>query len=507
MSPARHLFALLVGAGLLIMMGLAGRPTTTITVPAGAATQLFLDAVPEGSTVRLAPGVHRGPLTVDKTLTLIGEEGARIDAPVDSDAALHVTARDVRISNLQVSGGWTGIDLDDAEGSVVKDVRVTGADLQGIRVYKASALVDSVSVSGLVDPHAQGIEVLSAPDVVVRNSQVTGGKIGIVAHLSDSLFEDNRVSGTSMVGLMIREMGRGIARDNDVTNASGAGLYCGDMALCAFEHNRVERVSAATNARSSAGWGLVVNYRATASTKRDVLSGEAGSAVALSHSRLVEESPLRLGEGAAAIWPGSLATLVGLAVIGLLYLAARRLMPSGISPRTYAGAAAAGTALLLVGVGVQSFHMLEHVIQFYRVHMEGVPSRGALVGSVVDTEWVHFTYNALVLGGLVALLVLRRRGWTPSGMNPAVGDRLILASALLQGYHVVEHSLKVTQHVLTEAKVNPGLLGNHFDLVLLHFGLNAAIYLAFIAGAIAYLWPRRGFRDALVARRSEPRPT
>lgn len=507
MTRFRRFSVLLAGAGLLLMLGLAGRPITTVTVPAGADTQAFLDAVPEGSTVRLASGVHRGPFLVDKALTLVGEVGTRIVAPVYSDAALHVTAGDVLISNLHVMGGWTGIDLDDAVGSVVRDVRVTGADLQGIRVYKAAALVDSVSVSGLLDPHAQGIEILSAPDVVVRNSHVTGGKIGIVAHLSDSLFEDNVVAGTSLVGLMIREMGRGTARDNEVVNASGAGLYCGDMALCAFENNQVEPISAANTTRPGGGWGLVVNYRATASTKGDVLAGDAGSAVALSHGRLVAESPLRLGDGAAAILPVSAATLAALAAVGLLYLAARRILPSGISTRTYAGAAAAGTALLLVGVGVQSFHMVEHVIQFFRVHMEGVPSRGALVGSVVDTEWVHFAYNALVLGGLAALLLLRRRGWRPSGTSPAAGDRLILASALLQGYHVVEHSLKVTQHVLTGAKVNPGLLGNHFDLVLLHFGLNAAIYLAFIAGAIAYLWPRRPFFETVLPRRSHPRPT
>jgi hypothetical protein len=93
------------------------------------------------------------------------------------------------------------------------------------------------------------------------------------------------------------------------------------------------------------------------------------------------------------------------------------------------------------------------------------------------------------------------------GRNLVRGDRLILAAALFQSYHVVEHSLKVTQHVVTGAKVNPGILGNHFDLVLLHFGLNAAIYAAFIAGAIVYLWPQRSLRPSIRAKRSQPTPT
>jgi hypothetical protein len=173
----------------------------------------------------------------------------------------------------------------------------------------------------------------------------------------------------------------------------------------------------------------------------------------------------------------------------------------------YAGAATVGTALLLVGIAVQTFHMLEHIVQLYRVRMDGLPSRGALVGSLVDTEWVHFVYNALVVVGLGMLLLLRRRGWNPPGHNLVRGDRLILAAALFQSYHVVEHSLKVAQHVVTGAKVNPGILGNHFDLVLLHFGLNAAIYAAFIAGAIVYLRPHSSLRLSIRARRSHPTPT
>jgi hypothetical protein len=125
-------------------------------------------------------------------------------------------------------------------------------------------------------------------------------------------------------------------------------------------------------------------------------------------------------------------------------------------------------------------------VQLSRVRFDGVPSRGSLVGSLADTEWVHFGYNALVLAGLVLLLLLRRRGWNPRG-NRTLGDGLVLAAAVLQGYHVIEHTFKVVQHQLTGAKVNPGILGETFDLVLLHFGLNAAIYLAFVGAAVAYL--------------------
>ncbi|MFN2587857.1 MAG: nitrous oxide reductase family maturation protein NosD [Actinomycetota bacterium] len=479
-------------------------PAPVVTVAAGDDVQAALDAAPAGATVRLGSGTHRGPLAIDRTVTLEGEAGAQVVAPPDAGAAVHVTARGVRIEGLKVFGGWTGIDLDDAPGAVVRRVSVVGSDAQGIRVYKADALLEVVSVAGLKDPHAQGIEVLSAPGVVVRDSAVTGGKIGIVAHLSDTLFEDNVVSGTSLAAIVMREMGSGVARRNTVRDATGAGLYCGDMARCEFEDNSVEHVAGAPGARSAAGWGLVVNYRAVASSAGDELAGAAGEAVALSHSRIVPESPLERGEPAGAAAWGALSTLVALAVLGALYLVARRVLPPARGAGRHAAATSAGIALLLAGVAVQSFHMLEHVVQLSRVFADGVPSRGALLGSVVDTEWVQLVYNGAVLAGLVLVLYLRRRGWSPRGSND-VGDRLVTAVALLQGYHFVEHAAKMFQHVTTGAKVNPGILGDEVNLVLLHFGLNAAVYLGFVAATVAYLHRRGpGLAPRLLRRRVQP---
>lgn len=65
---------------------------------------------------------------------------------------------------------------------------------------------------------------------------------------------------------------------------------------------------------------------------------------------------------------------------------------------------------LLVGVTVQSFHMVEHVLQVVRVFGLGAPSRGGLLGPMVDSEWVHFTYNAAVLIGLLVIVGAPARG-------------------------------------------------------------------------------------------------
>lgn len=483
----------------LLGIGVQASAPRVMEVAPGQDAQRVLDQAPSGAIVRLLAGRHRGPLRISHRVLLEGEDGATLVAPISAEDALHVKADGVQVSDLEVVGGWTGIELDDAEGSVVRDVVIRESDLQGLLVYKASATVEDVEVRDLRDPHAQGIEVLSAPDVTVRDSIVVGGKVGIVGHLSEVFFERNTVTGTSQVGIMIREMSAGAAHGNRIDAVTGAGLYCGDMSRCEFADNVVTGVTGDGPARSTAGWGLVVNYRATASSSGDVLEGEAGGAVSLTHSRITERSPLDLGDGAAAIWPALSSTLLSLVALLLVYAGLRRFVPPLKASPARKAAATSGTALLVTGVLVQSFHMLEHVVQLSRVRFDGVPSRGSLVGSVVDTEWVHFGYNVLVLGGLVALLVFRRRGWNPSG-NRILGDRLILAAAVLQGYHVVEHTSKVVQHVATGAKVNPGILGQNVDLVLLHFGLNAAIYLAFIAGGAAYAWRGRNALERLRAR-------
>jgi nitrous oxidase accessory protein NosD len=471
-----------------------GSPPSVVEVAPGESLQRQIDAAPEGATVRLLPGKHAGPIEIRNRVVLEGEPGTVLVAPPGSDAAIHVTADGTRVSQLQVVGGWTGIELDDAAGAVVKDVTVRKSELQGMRIYKASASVENVTISDLRDPHAQGIEVLSAPDVTVRGSEVTGGKIGMVAHLSDVLFENNVAAETTQVGIMIREMSKGAAIDNRVHDVKGAGLYCGDMSRCEFAGNVVRDVAARGTIRSEAGWGLVANYRSTASSSRDVLEGDAGPDLALSNSRITNNSPLDFRAGSAAVWPATVAVVLSVIVLGLVFTACYRFVGTQRDQPTRQAIATTGAVLLATGVAVQSFHMLEHIVQLSRVRFDGVPSRGSLVGSVADTEWVHFGYNTLVLGGLVLLLFLRRRGWNPRG-NRVLGDRLVLAAAVLQGYHVVEHTLKVVQHQVTGAKVNPGILGEVFDLVLLHFGLNAAIYLAFVGAAVAYSL-RTGLRPA-----------
>lgn len=125
---------------------------------------------------------------------------------------------------------------------------------------------------------------------------------------------------------------------------------------------------------------------------------------------------------------------------------------------------------------VQGFHMLEHFLQVAQQSLGIVPAHG-LIGAL-DLEWVHFLYNGAYLILLAVLCVgIGLRYILPSRIPHRRMLFTILAlTTLWQGYHMVEHIVKLQQHLATGMEGTPGLLGAHLDLVWFHFFLNAAVY-------------------------------
>jgi nitrous oxidase accessory protein len=280
------MIGLLLAGGLLIGPG----STTRVVVSAGESLQQAVDLAPSGSVVYLEPGIHRGPIRILKPLTLAGSGDARVVSPSTADAGIDIASDRVRIEGITATGGSSGIFLQDVEGISIHDVTVQGAVLHGIELSGASARITSVHIEALRHRFAHGIGVRFSyhrPKTRVAGSVVAGGWEGLVSHASRVVFEDNSVVGTTMRGIKITEMSKGEAVGNRVSEASGMGLYCGDESLCAFSSNEVE-VSPGFGTQAMQGWGLVVEYRSTASSDGDLLKGEAGSQRATTHSRIVD---------------------------------------------------------------------------------------------------------------------------------------------------------------------------------------------------------------------------
>jgi nitrous oxidase accessory protein NosD len=474
---------------------LLDRPPVLEIAP-GADLQAALDAAPAGAVVELAPGRHPGPVVVRKELTLRGAPGALVVAPRHARAAVGIASDDVTLGPLGIRGGSSGLIVRDANDVRVDGVTVRDSVLHGVEIVDASAHLFDVEVAALSHPMAQGIEVRNSdgrPDTLIEHSSVSGGQEGIVSHVSEVVVVDNVISGTTMRGITITEMSDGVVARNQLTGLRGAALYCGDMSRCEFSENVAPTVARGDLGRSTEGWGLVVTYHAVASTEEDQVLGASGAILTSIGGHLRNDSPLDPRASLGAFLPIALATASASAALLLAFLALRpfasRLDRVPRRSLKLVGGPALGM-LALAGLGVQTFHMVEHALQVFRVRIDQIPSRGGIVGPRVEAEWVHFTYNALVLAGVVLFLVARSRGWRPPG-RVVLGDRFLLVAVAAQGYHFVEHSAKLAQHIQTGAKVNQGLVGGFVDLVLLHFAINLTVYLAMVAAAIAYAPPSR----------------
>ncbi|HTD63409.1 MAG TPA: hypothetical protein VK732_01595 [Verrucomicrobiae bacterium] len=97
----------------------------------------------------------------------------------------------------------------------------------------------------------------------------------------------------------------------------------------------------------------------------------------------------------------------------------------------------------------QTAHLLEHVVQMVQIHvlhLSGAAAQG-IIGQL-NIEWVHFSWSALVLITLLALLPhFRANPW-------------LIAVTPLAGWHFIEHSVMIATYLQTGVSGTPGLLSS-----------------------------------------------
>lgn len=486
-------------AALALALGwFAGRGPTMIDVRPGTPVEAALESAPDGSVLRLLAGEHE-PFTLRSPVAVVAEPGAVVGG------GIRVLADGVRLSGLTVAGGESGVTVREADDVVLTDVVVRGAELHGIEVVDGSATITGCVVRDLTSVYAQGIEVRNAngrPRTVVEGCTVATGQEGLVSHVSRVEFLGNDVSETTMRGIAVTEMSEGLVEGNVVRDAVGAGLYCGDMSHCEFAGNVVVGVTAdPAGIRSRSGLGAVAWFYSTMRVRGNEFEVEAEPVLAVHGSTLAETFPL-------AVWPagwrGALPG-VGVAVAALaLLVASRRLAapwlrrrarrlrsgsgPSDAVPDT--GLPEGAAAVLLAGLAVQTFHMLEHGVQVFQVYVAEGEQRSGLAGQVADTEWVHFAYNAAVLAFMAwACRLLLSRRWGTAALAGTSAAGFLVGATLVQAYHFAEHGAKVVQHSALGIDPAPGIVGGRFGLVWFHFGINLAVYAGFALAVLLLLRP------------------
>lgn len=172
--------------GVALTVGAA--PTAARTLRAAAVTgavEQAIRAASPGDTVRLAGGTHRGPVTVDVRIVLIGDPGASLDGGGEGTvvrvSAPGVVLEDLRVrsSGRRVMSVDAGIHVANAADVVLRRVRMADV-LYGVHAERADRLtLEDCELRGRVRPldetgEGNGIHLWTTADAAIRRSDVSG---------------------------------------------------------------------------------------------------------------------------------------------------------------------------------------------------------------------------------------------------------------------------------------------------------------------------------------------
>jgi hypothetical protein len=249
-------------------LGGAGR-ALSLAAPVALLAALGTAWAVEPPTVRLAAGVHAGPLVLDHAQTLVGDRGAVVEG------GILITADDVTVRDVTVRGGEYGIEVRDAESVELDGVVVEDAELDGINARRSQLEIRDCSIRALPGAATQGIDISFAsalPPSLVEACSVVGGTEGIVSHMANVMVRDNHVRSTELRGIAVTEMSMGEVEDNLVEDALGVGIFCGDYSHCSIEDNDVTGTRPDPSGNPTrAGFGIVAHYGAVATVEGNTL--------------------------------------------------------------------------------------------------------------------------------------------------------------------------------------------------------------------------------------------
>lgn len=144
-------------------------------------------------------------------------------------------------------------------------------------------------------------------------------------------------------------------------------------------------------------------------------------------------------------------------------------------PRWFRYAPAIYLFLMVVSTG----HFIEHVLQMFQFYMWHVKPWG-LIGQIADREWLHVWYN-LPAYLIILFIYLAIRKNIPDFYQVDKSMKAMTIFLWIQGYHLLEHVVKIYQYFTTGIEPAPGMLGNLIPLVPLHFTLVIVTYILTMA--------------------------
>ena len=172
--------------------------------PGENSLQTAIDSVAVGTTLMLQSGSYQGPVLVNKSITLIGDESVVIDGGVQG-RVITVNAPDVTIRGLAIRNSGDSLATEDS-GVFITEVGdrvvIEGNHLQGNLIGinlkgPEQAIVRNNTIVGSRDPHmndrGNGVHIWNSPGALIDNNQLYYGRDGIfVTTSNNNTFRNNR---------------------------------------------------------------------------------------------------------------------------------------------------------------------------------------------------------------------------------------------------------------------------------------------------------------------------
>ena len=254
--------------GLMAMIGL-GLPTAA--ADDAVDLQALIDATPPGGTIVLDADRYIGGVVIDKPITLTGVGWPIVDGGGDG-TVIEVTAPDVTIEGLVITGSGITLDREDAglsvtgaravirnnrfedvlfgaflrsaPDSVLADNVFGGKDVfianrgDGIRLWESErSVVENNIVRG-----GRDTVFWFTDEIVVRGNEVTDGRYGLHFMYSDGAVVEENVLSNNSVGAFIMYSRDVVIRNNVLAEnhgPSGYGVGLKDMDRVALVGNRI----------------------------------------------------------------------------------------------------------------------------------------------------------------------------------------------------------------------------------------------------------------------------
>ncbi|SLN61013.1 nitrous oxide reductase family maturation protein NosD [Oceanibacterium hippocampi] len=276
----------LIALGFLICLTAGPAGATARDVPADAdrpgALARAIATAGAGDLLRLAPGLHRGPILILAPLTLDGGGRARIEGD-GTGSVITVNAPDVTVRGLEIAGsGSSNETLDAAVRLTKKATRASVTDnslfgnLVGVDVHGArDAFVAGNRIEGRRDhrmnDRGNGIYVWNAPGARIIGNDVRWGRDGIFVNTS---------SRNSFTGNRFRDLRFAIhymyANDSEVSDNLSEGNHLGFALMFSKGLTIVGNQSIGDRDH-----GLLLNYANDARIEGNLIRGGAEKCVFL----------------------------------------------------------------------------------------------------------------------------------------------------------------------------------------------------------------------------------